>query len=997
MKDSSNDIITPIQTSKTFFNNNTPETVSKKESGIKQLEESANVIHSGEAFDGYNLFQFRDYSNGRYNFRITDMDGNIIDEFPSRNTYGHCYPINSTTFLLSGGNPMYFWNRETGRNRSFNFSSHHDVSYNPKTKTFISLGIQFVIDSGYSYRYDTIREITKDGNIIWNFNTSSFIPFDWWTREMSGVNRDITHSNTVFWDMEEDMIYLNCRNLNTFFKIDHSTGQVVWGLGKHGDFILYDQYGNQRQNLFYYAHALEKVDDDTFILFDNRWYNETTSTRSRILEITIDETSMTANESWVWTGPSDYYSYAWSDADRLPNGNRFGAFGYIPDPRLVEVNESGDIVWEMHYTGGSLGVYSADRYRLNPTLSNPEDKLIENGNPITISWQTWYNFRTKLKMKGSYVLYKNGNAIDDGEVVFDKFWRPTNLSFDFNSLKPGEYNLTLVVKDEGGHTTKDSVSVTTQNIAVFREGPSQIELGQENAIIQWTGASVSPLMGEIYDNNTFLNTFTWNGSKIELDLNSLTLGKHNITFQIWNDSEELCYSDIFWVTIYHGSSPEIFSFPQDQTMAWDNYSVLSWEIFDISPNRWTLLINDTIYQFEEWDQPYFQINWNRPTLDEAIFNITLILTDQLGYQTILSTWLSIISPEKSIVIIKTPLDTIQWGQKNTLLVWEVQGATNWSLWRNDTLLRSGVVVENYIEVLIDKWQYEDWRLGTYNLTMHLIDDKGASVTRTNWIKLYLGDEHANSVVSEVFILFPENALGPPDNVFANVVEDYFRGYITIDMGTNEEIIDGKGNDFAVIAQGGEYNVFVSNDFGQSFTSLGGRNGNQSFDLGTVGITSARYVKIECNSSDSVYLDAIVAFNCNSPEGDLESPYINGPNYLWVHPDETSTSITWESSDLTPWNYSIFVNDLMVESGPWNGSDIIFIFSLPTIIETQVSLILYDIFGNSAKASVIIKIYEINDTGSSSTTKPTSTRANYSMIGLLLGLGILIALRINRKH
>lgn len=470
-------IITPSQNIEAFSKIKRSGTISKRIYEVKQPEYQSYVNHLGEAFDGYNIFQFRDFSNKQYSFRINDMDGNIIDEFPSKNNYGFAQQINSTTFLLISSGPMYFWNIETGKNSSFPFTSHHDISYNPKTKTFMTLISDFIVDVGVdpvnvdddnlnTYRYDSIREMNMNGEVIWSLNTNSFIPFEWWSGEKIKSNRDITHSNSVFWDIEEDMIYLNCRNLNTFYKIDHSTGQVVWGLGEHGDFTLFDHRGNQLQNLFYHAHALEKVDENTFILFDNDYLNQTDSNnrQSRILEITVNENTMTANISWLWTGTGEYYSAYWGDADRLPNGNRFGVFGSKTHlytdigPRLVEVDESGHIVWEMYYKGGSLGIFKAERFRLSPILSSPKNFFTPIGAHIILSWQTWYNFRTKMKKSGSYTLYQEEHLIDSGNVVFDKFWRPTNLAFDINTtLEKGKHNFTLIVADEGGRTTEDKV------------------------------------------------------------------------------------------------------------------------------------------------------------------------------------------------------------------------------------------------------------------------------------------------------------------------------------------------------------------------------------------------------------------------------------------------------------------------------------------------------------------------------------------------------------
>ncbi|MFX1283235.1 MAG: aryl-sulfate sulfotransferase [Promethearchaeota archaeon] len=472
----------------------------KRELKLNLGENRSYVNLSGAAFDGYNIFQLRDFVNQEYSFLITDMDGNIVNEFPSGANYGFGHLINSTTFLLLSSQPIYLWNIETDKIVSIPSNSLHDISYNPFSNTFMTLSSYYIdyfdlekttIDT---YRYDALCERNMAGEEIWRLNTSTFIPLDWWSGEFTGPNRDITHSNTAFWDIEEDIIYLNCRNINTFYKIDHATGEVLWGLGEHGDFTLFDHWGNKQQNLFYHAHAVEKVNDNTFILFDNDYRNKSDSDnhRSRILEITIDEMTMKAWISWLWTGSDEYYTEYWGDADRLPNGNRFGTFGSKTHdattigPRLVEVDEVGNIVWEMYYKGGSLGIYQAERFRLSPILSSPQDRFLQTGDSIILSWQTWYNFRTKLKMNGSYTFFHNGNLTATGNHVFDKFWRPTTLNFNVNSLEKGVHNFSLVVADEGGHTTVDTVLAYVDVLP-----PTTTSTTTSNSTITSTSSSVN--------------------------------------------------------------------------------------------------------------------------------------------------------------------------------------------------------------------------------------------------------------------------------------------------------------------------------------------------------------------------------------------------------------------------------------------------------------------------------------------------------------------------
>ena len=601
---------------------------------LKQTEDGASIIHSGEAFDGYNIFQFRNFTYMEYDFRITNMEGKIIREFPGNNTFSYGHLINSTTLLLRTSGGLYFWNIENWNSQRFPIASHHDISYNPRTKTFMTLKETRVYNGDIPYRYDIIWEKNMAGEIIWELHTSSFIPFSYWSGEYDGSVRDITHSNSVFWDIEEDMIYLLCRNLNTFYKIDHKTGEVLWGLGEYGNFTLFDQKGNQRQNLFYHAHALEKVDEDTFILFDNDYLNQTNlySHQSRMLEITINETSMEASTSWFWRGSPQYYTAYWGDADRLPNGNRFGVFGSTSHidtsigPRFVEVNESGHIVWEMYYQGGSLGIYKADRFRLNPILSSPEDLVVNERDNFTLSWQTWYNTRTRLKMNGSFILYQDDRPIDAGPVVFQQFWLPTNLKFELDSLELGEYNFTLVVFDEGGHSVRDSVNVTIKYL-IDRDGPVEIEQGQNDSILRWSGITIPPITGKIYVNNQIMRTFEWDGSE-ELDLNSLSPGAYNISFQLF-EMEELVFFDNFWAVVHFPSPPEIIDAPDD-FWVWPNQTsvTLTWKAHDLTPHTYSIYINDSLFKTAPWNGSDIIFYYNLTT--DGVIRITLLLADILG-------------------------------------------------------------------------------------------------------------------------------------------------------------------------------------------------------------------------------------------------------------------------------------------------------------------------------------------------------------------------------
>ncbi|MHA1199874.1 MAG: aryl-sulfate sulfotransferase, partial [Candidatus Heimdallarchaeaceae archaeon] len=272
---------------------------------------------------------------------ITDLNGTIIAskeiDQTRLNSLGlgisscSAEMVNSTTVLY--GNPnATLWNFETDTSVSLGFFGHHELEYISKRDTiFVIEQATRIIDDKLIVT-DYINEYDLNSNLIWSLDSYDFVgsqkhcPFISYPDESL---IDVTHGNTIFYDEEEDILYYNSRNLNTFYKIDYVTKDVIWSLGEYGDFTLYDKYGTIQSNLFYHAHSVEKTSEKTFVLFDNDRHNQTFahSRTSRIIELVIDDTDMVANVSFTWEAPQSYWSSIWGDADMLPNGHFFGTFG----------------------------------------------------------------------------------------------------------------------------------------------------------------------------------------------------------------------------------------------------------------------------------------------------------------------------------------------------------------------------------------------------------------------------------------------------------------------------------------------------------------------------------------------------------------------------------------------------------------------------------------------------------------------------------------------
>ncbi len=967
------------------------------------------IFSTGDQFEGYNLFILTRFSNvgGNYDLilAIVDMNGVVVKQKDLGTSVSVAYLpakfINSTTVLYADLGGAKLWNFYSEEVFDLGFKGHHDYDYNSNNNTFFTVNRYGRLIDGTNYLFDYIEEYTTAGEKIWFVDTYDFVDETMWCPFGDSVsgNPDVTHSNTVFYDAEEDVIYLNCRNTNTFYKIDHQTGEKLWGLGEYGDFALFDMNSIQKDSLFYHAHSVEKVSENEFILFDNDYHNQENplSRNSRILEITINDDTMTANETWSWSGGQDYYSYYWSDADYLPGGHRFGTFGTYEHlgnasigARLVEVDELGNRVWELYFPRTpqySYGIYRSDRIRFSPTISSPEDFLLTSSEEVEISWNVWYNFKTRERVSSSYNLYLDNIIVDSSLFYFKQFWRPTELTFNLGLLTTGFHNLTLEVFDDGGHSSTDVVDFYAGPFYIEREGPTMIELGVINSTITWSGESLSELDYNLTLDGVTHDSGKWLDSDILLDLNTILQGSHNITLNLLNDSL-VVFTDTFLVTIYPAEAPVISSYPAAISIYWGDVIVLEWTVFDNTPDSLEICVNETLEYSEEWAIENYVISWEFQRKQLGNFNVTLVAEDSMGRRTITTTWVTVNIPELPVISDPPPDQTILWGEENVSLIWEVAFGEEYILWQNGSVFRAGEVSSDSVILEISEWFKGEWSLGTYNLTLEVFNTDMDSVSVTSWITIYytIGDKYANSAVNTGFSYDEDNAIGAPDGEFAIVFIGYNNGHVTLDMGENEEILNGEGNDFTIHALGELYMVKVANSLSDIPTSLGTGNRTKSFDLSAIGFNSARYVIIEINAVEgTVEIDAVEAIYYNILETDEENPIIVGPEDFWVWTNQTYVSLIWEASDFTPMNFSVSIGGSRVQSGPWNGENINYILTCNYLGFQTIRLTLYDIFGNSAYDEIVVEVREALEVVETTETEEES----FGLIMPILAIGLIV--------
>ncbi len=356
----------------------------------------------GQAWNGYlafGLWQYNSTLTPLHSYLVVmTTDGRLL-YLRRSNDLPSYWPVKyvSQNTLMFMGEPdslaTHFWDMTTNRTVDFmNVWGHHDIEYNPVTRTFLTLRDYVRVIDGKNVLMDKIAELSPAGDVLWSWDTYADGHFslndECPCNDTSGGSSgylpgptliDLTHSNSLQWDFDNNVIYLNMRALNTFCKIDKTSSHTIWCVGEHGNFTLYNVNGIRVSSLWYHAHDVREIQPDVFLMFDNDYHNTTlpcpqgfngTGLHSRMLEITLNEQNMTAHVTWSWLAPSTYWTPYWGSVNLLPNGDMIGTFGsnshYVPNSEgaeLVEVNPKGEVVRNYTFPYG-WGIYRIEPIRL---------------------------------------------------------------------------------------------------------------------------------------------------------------------------------------------------------------------------------------------------------------------------------------------------------------------------------------------------------------------------------------------------------------------------------------------------------------------------------------------------------------------------------------------------------------------------------------------------------------------------------------------------------
>ena len=230
------------------------------------------------------------------------------------------------------------------------------------------------------YNADCLREVTPDGEVVWEWKTYEHIDMNRYLNIDPSENW--THFNSVQalpenkWYDGGDVrfrpgnLLLSPRTLGFVFIMDNETGEIVWRTD--GRVPLSGQHA---------PRMIEKgrPGEGNILVLDNGVpplsYVYQVG-KSRVLEID----PVTYEIAWTYEDGYQFFAAFTANAERLPNANTLISESF--SSRVFEVTMEGEIVWECVFSPERWGLGTAYRYTYDycpqlAALSKPREERVD--------------------------------------------------------------------------------------------------------------------------------------------------------------------------------------------------------------------------------------------------------------------------------------------------------------------------------------------------------------------------------------------------------------------------------------------------------------------------------------------------------------------------------------------------------------------------------------------------------------------------------------------
>jgi hypothetical protein len=211
-----------------------------------------------------------------------------------------------------------------------------------------------------------VQEIDiKTGRVLFQWNSQDHVPFSDSHQPLPASPNtawDWFHINAVHLDKDGNLL-VDSRHTWTFYKVNRTTGDVIWQLGgRHSDFTEIAGPGqvlDSAGEIFAWQHDPEALGNDRYTIFDNESSGTPLLPASRAVTIQLDQANRTATLVASDSQPEGLAASSQGDAQTTGNGDLFVGWGNLN--HFSEFDPQGNLLLEAAYP---TGVNSYRAYRL---------------------------------------------------------------------------------------------------------------------------------------------------------------------------------------------------------------------------------------------------------------------------------------------------------------------------------------------------------------------------------------------------------------------------------------------------------------------------------------------------------------------------------------------------------------------------------------------------------------------------------------------------------
>jgi hypothetical protein len=211
------------------------------------------------------------------------------------------------------------------------------------------------------------------GRVLLEWHSLDHIPIEesYWPL---GSDWDYVHLNSIAVDTDDNLL-VSSRNTHTIYKLDRSSGAIIWRLGgKDSDFAI------SAPAAFAWQHDARRQPDGTITLFDNG------ERISRAVVLDVQESHRRVTLKRAYTHPDKLHATSQGNVQVLPGGNVLVGWG--AQPYVSEFTPAGELVFDARLGSGYIS-YRAYRIPWSGIGEGSPTVVVQRRSSHTDAYVSW--------------------------------------------------------------------------------------------------------------------------------------------------------------------------------------------------------------------------------------------------------------------------------------------------------------------------------------------------------------------------------------------------------------------------------------------------------------------------------------------------------------------------------------------------------------------------------------------------------------------------------